>query len=229
MNTFPRLLKNKFILPILALVASLIILEYSNLDILIQDYFYNFDLNSWIIDKSEPVKRFIFYSGIKWALGALGLYFIFKIIQEYKKNKKILRPELIVVTSMIFIPLFISVLKANTNTYCPGETKRYGGKYIHVPVFSPYPSDFKPDRPGKCYPGGHSSGGFSLMSLGALSRDKKRKMLGVLTGLTLGWAMGLYQMMKGDHFFGHTVITMIIAWIMITGFEAIFNRAELNR
>lgn len=223
MNSYPRLLKNQFILPITILVLSFIVLEYSTIDEQIQDLFYNFELKSWVIDKSDPIKHLLFYSGIKWLLGAIGISLIIKIIRHYRATKKVFHGHLIVVVSMIVIPLFISILKANTNTYCPGETLRYGGKYLHRPVFTPYPNDFKPDRPGKCYPGGHSSGGFSLMSLGVLARDRKKRLMGIFTGVLLGWTMGLYQMMKGDHFFGHTLITMLIAWIIILGLEKLFT------
>ena len=28
----------------------------------------------------------------------------------------------------------------------------------------------------------------------------------------IGWIMGLYQMMRGEHFLSHTVVSMLLAW-----------------
>lgn len=39
-------------------------------------------------------------------------------------------------------------------------------------------------------------------------------MMALSWALGLGWTMGLYQMLKGAHFFSHTLATMILAWIL---------------
>jgi len=31
----------------------------------------------------------------------------------------------------------------------------------------------------------------------------------------IGWSMGTYKMLIGDHFLSHTTITMILAWLLI--------------
>ena len=33
--------------------------------------------------------------------------------------------------------------------------------------------------------------------------------------MLIGWSMGTYKMLIGDHFLSHTVITMILAWLLI--------------
>lgn len=33
--------------------------------------------------------------------------------------------------------------------------------------------------------------------------------------MVIGWSMGSYKMLIGDHFLSHTVITMILAWLLI--------------
>ncbi len=38
----------------------------------------------------------------------------------------------------------------------------------------------------------------------------------LITALIIGWSMGIYKMAIGDHFFlSHTLITMILAWLII--------------
>lgn len=33
--------------------------------------------------------------------------------------------------------------------------------------------------------------------------------------ISIGWALGLYKMFIGDHFLSHTLVTMLLAWLMI--------------
>ena len=33
--------------------------------------------------------------------------------------------------------------------------------------------------------------------------------------MTAGWVMGIYQMLKGAHFLSHTIVTMLIALIIV--------------
>ncbi len=53
---------------------------------------------------------------------------------------------------------------------------------------------------------------------------KKQKVAGLLSGISAGWIMGLYQMMKGAHFISHTVVKMISAWILILVIHAVVNK-----
>jgi membrane-associated PAP2 superfamily phosphatase len=39
--------------------------------------------------------------------------------------------------------------------------------------------------------------------------------LGLACGLAAGWSVGIYQMLKGAHYLSHTVVTMIVAWLLI--------------
>ncbi|MBD3841537.1 MAG: phosphatase PAP2 family protein [Campylobacterales bacterium] len=66
-----------------------------------------------------------------------------------------------------------------------------------------------------CWPAGHASGGFALLSLFFLFRSQKNKIKAITLALVLGWSMGIYKMMIGDHFLSHTIITMLLAWIIV--------------
>ena len=37
----------------------------------------------------------------------------------------------------------------------------------------------------------------------------------LIIGLVVGWSMGTYKMLLGDHFLSHIIITMMMAWIII--------------
>jgi membrane-associated PAP2 superfamily phosphatase len=67
----------------------------------------------------------------------------------------------------------------------------------------------------KCWPAGHASGGFALLSLIFLFHSRKNKIIAGSIAMVIGWSMGSYKMLIGDHFLSHTTITMILAWLLI--------------
>ena len=78
-----------------------------------------------------------------------------------------------------------------------------------------YPEDFIQKSKAKCWPAGHASGGFALMALFFFFKNPRNQFFGLIGAITLGWSMGTYKMLLGDHFLSHTIITMILAWIII--------------
>ncbi len=53
------------------------------------------------------------------------------------------------------------------------------------------------------------------MALYFMASRKRARMLGLAVGISAGWIMGLYQMLCGQHYLSHTIISMQIAWIII--------------
>ena len=209
---------NKHILITAILLISVIaIFQFTDLDIFIQSFFYNFDTKNWLIDKDEPILKFFFYDGIKnllilFAVNIL-IFLIFlrkkELIQEYKKGL------IIVLLSAIFVPIIIGSLKAISNTPCPCNILSFNGTYPDTKVFDSYPKDFIQTSKAKCWPAGHASGGFALMALFFLFKTPKNQKRALVVALVIAWSMGLYKMLLGDHFLSHTIITMIMAWLII--------------
>jgi membrane-associated PAP2 superfamily phosphatase len=190
----------------------------TDVDLSVQDMFYNFSTHKWILDWSLQPYKFVFYDGIKKFLIGIAVLFLLvliffyktKIVREYKKGMVIL------ILSAIFVPAIASGLKKETNMPCPKDEVHYGGIYPRTAVWQEYSQEFKlTHKRSKCWPAGHASGGFALLSLFFLFKKKRNKFIGLGIGLTTGWAMGLYKMIIGDHFLSHTVITMILAWLII--------------
>lgn len=209
---------NKHILITAILLISVIaIFQFTDLDIFIQSFFYNFDTKNWLIDKDEPILKFFFYDGIKnllilFAVNIL-IFLIFlrkkELIQEYKKGL------IIVLLSAIFVPVIIGSLKAISNTPCPCNIVNFNGTYPETKVFDSYPKGFIQTSKAKCWPAGHASGGFALMALFFLFKTPKNQKRALVVALVIAWSMGLYKMLLGDHFLSHTIITMIMAWLII--------------
>jgi len=191
--------------------------EISSLDLWIQDYLYDFGQKEWLIDQHSFWPRLIFYQLIKIPLvivgmGALGLFLQTFYRSRYKQNRWIF---LYLFLCMVTVPLTVSSLKYFSNTYCPWDISRYGGEKPYVKVLEAYPSTcVVPDGSARCFPAGHASGGFALLAIFFIIRGCRRKMLALGFAMGVGWTMGIYQMLKGAHYFSHTLATMILAWIL---------------
>ena len=191
--------------------------EWMGIDVAFQDYFYHFDTQQWLIDKDNPILRLIFYDGIKkvfilFVLSLLITLLFFrhtKTVQEYKQGL------LIVLLSCLIVPLVVSALKATTNIPCPKDINHYNGNYPYVTILTSYPKDFQQQGKIKCFPAGHASGGFALLSLFFLFKTKRNKRVALISVMILSWSIGTYKMLIGDHFLSHTVVTMLLAWLLI--------------
>ena len=213
------MLKNnkQIVITILLLVFVIALFQFTNLDIILQSFFYDFETKSWIIDKNEPILKFFFYDGFKLLIIIFGVAILFsliflkrnRLIQEYKKGL------IIVLLSGIFVPLIIGSLKAITNTPCPCNIVHFNGLYPENKVFDSYPKDFIQTSKVKCWPAGHASGGFALMALFFLFKTQKNQKRALIGALIIGWSIGTYKMLLGDHFISHTIITMILSWLII--------------
>jgi len=199
------------------LVISIIFFGISDIDYIVQDHFYNFTTHSWILDRNAQPYKFIFYDGIKKVLIFIAITFLIsliffrknKIIKEYKKGM------IIVVLSAIFIPVIVGGLKKSTNMPCPKNEIHYEGKMVKTVVWQRYAQPYKNMEHISCWPAGHASGGFALMSLFFLFKTKRNKYIALIGALTVGWSMGVYKMLIGDHFLSHTILTMILAWLIV--------------
>lgn len=158
---------------------------------------------------------------ILFALAILVALIVFHkktIVNTYKKGL------VIILLSAIFVPSIIGGLKAVTNTPCPKNIEHYGGNYLNITVFDSYPKDFKQKSNIRCWPAGHASGGFALLSIFFLFKRTSNRKKVFIFALMIGWSMGIYKMSIGDQFLSHTLITMFLAWIIILTIVQIIHK-----
>lgn len=199
------------------LVATLVLFDVTPTDLWVQHHFFSVAFHKWYWDGSEPLKRFFLYDGLKAFLiafaSALTLCLLFlkdrPLIHSYSRGIRI------VLISLILVPASVSELKATTNVACPRALTEFGGTLPYVPLFEHYPPQHQPHNRQRCFPAGHASGGFALMSLFFLLKSRRNQTLALSLATILGWAMGNYKMLIGDHFVSHTIISMLLAWILI--------------
>jgi membrane-associated PAP2 superfamily phosphatase len=117
--------------------------------------------------------------------------------------------------SLLTVPSIIGFLKDITNTPCPCNIVNFNGTYPETKVFDSYPKGFIQTSKAKCWPAGHASMGFSLMALFFLFKKPRNQKIALGIALVLAWMTGGYKMSIGDHFLSHTLISMILGWLII--------------
>lgn len=202
------------------LFTVLFLFEFIDLDLRLQDRFFDFRTHRWLIDGGAQLPRLLFYTGPKAVIILVGLSITVLALGPGRWRDRLRIPAgcrrdiWVVVATLATVPALAGLGKSATNGHCPSEIRRYGGDVPYVTLCSPYPVDDRPVRRGRCFPAGHASGGFALISLAGLARTRRGRAAGILVGLASGWAMGLYQILKGAHYLSHPLVTMIMAWIV---------------
>lgn len=215
-------------LALLLLAGSLVVFEFTGLDLALQDRFYDFTAQRWLVEAREPVGRLVFYDGPKAAIilfAAAVLVLALGPVSWRTKLRFARRDLWVALLTLVTVPVLAGIGKNTTNIFCPSEIRRYGGDVAYVKLCSPFPENDRPDRRGHCFPGGHASGGFALLGLMWLRRTRAWRLGGIALGLGVGWWMGGYQMLKGAHYLSHTVTTMLLAWIVLLAWRRIVRPA----
>ena len=213
----------------LTLVLVVVLFEFSSIDAVLQSLLYSGDSQVWMIDRNNLLYDLIFYSGIKKIFIVFILILLFSLIflRKFDWVRNNSKGMVIVVLSGFIVPLTVGALKDATNMPCPNQLVEYGGQYQHVGLFEKLNSEQQ--RPAtKCYPAGHASGGFSLLALLFLVAAGRSRKITLTLVMVLAWSTAAYKMLIGDHFLSHSVVTMVLAWLIILlivhGVDKIENR-----
>lgn len=199
---------------VLALVLALF--EGTSLDLRVQDRFYD-PVQGWSVDRDAPWQKLIFYDAPKVAVGVLGVLLLICIAIPPSRRKRLpfsRRDAAFVLVCVALTVATAGLLKKTSGVFNPYKIARYGGDQPYRTLFASIPHVAGRER-GHGFPAAHCSGAFALMSLYFVSRGRAARRLGLALGLSTGWAVGLYQMLKGAHYLSHTVVTMILAWMLI--------------
>ncbi|MGP5068139.1 MULTISPECIES: phosphatase PAP2 family protein [Psychrobacter] len=108
---------------------------------------------------------------------------------------------------LIVVPSTIALLKGITHVSCPNHLTLFGEDLPYLNLWQ----NIIAKTDAKCFPAAHASAGFSLCGLAFLPSLHKYRYRIVEVVTVLGWTMGLYKMMFGDHFFSHTLVSMLLS------------------
>lgn len=205
---------------VLLLLGLFFFFESTQVDLWLQDNFFNFTTSRWLIDRNDLTLKWIFYKGAKGVIIVTALSLLIlalgprKWLDYWNIPDPSRRRLLVVVLSVVLTPTIIGQIKHYTYVACPWDIQRYHGELPYLKVMEPYPPGTRPDVLIASFPAAHPSGGFALLALAGLAVTRRRQLLGVSIGLGMGAIMGLYQMAKGAHYLSHVVITILLCWIM---------------
>ena len=220
-------------------ILATLVFEHSQLDIRISELFYNH--GHWLLEKGAQPYALIFYDLPKALLILLAVYLIAVLIIKYRqplpdtasqhrrKFDKFLLPLPIreigyLLIIIAIVPTTIATLKSVTHVSCPNDLVIFGGELPYLNLWQ----NMVAATPAKCFPAAHASAGFSLYGLAFLPTLKKHRYQILKIVTLLGWTMGLYKMLFGDHFFSHTLVSMLLSLTIACALATLFFKDPIK-
>jgi membrane-associated PAP2 superfamily phosphatase len=201
-------------IPLIMACLLLVTFEYTPLDRIISNWFFDPSLPGFPL-RNDWFLEVVLHQWGKYVLVALGIGLLICFLLGFKFSwwRRKRRIFLFLLLGLIAGPVLVALLKATTNRHCPYDLKIYGGfaPYVHLLESPP------PEMPrGKCFPGGHASGGFAIMGFYLALYLHQRKLaywaLGI--GFTYGSVLGFGRLMQGAHFLSHNLWTAVVCWFV---------------
>lgn len=197
----------------LAMMAALLLFDPSGIDFALARLFYvpgqGFvgDHSYWLEDiLHDRAKQAVILLGVG-AMEAFALSLAPTRLREWR------RPLGYVVLALSLSTAVVTPLKSLTGMHCPWSLSEFGG----VETFTPLLAERTPTaNPGRCWPGGHASAGFSLLALYFALRDRKPRLArgALVLALGLGTLFSAGRMMQGAHFLSHNLWTLLLDWVI---------------
>ncbi|RJP88133.1 MAG: phosphatase PAP2 family protein [Desulfobacteraceae bacterium] len=208
---FGKLKKIHFIAPIL-IVATGIASEYSGLDLLLIQPFFDASTGKWPY-KSHWVASDVLHTGGKNFVVAIaaGIFLLFVLSFFVDRLKPFRKGAAYLLAASLAGPAIVSICKHTTHIYTPWDLAIFGGKHPYIRLFDAVPAGAKI---GKAFPAGHSSGGFAFFSLYflALAYKPSLRYVGLCFALSLGFIFGIAQQVRGAHFLSHDLFSLVVCW-----------------
>jgi membrane-associated PAP2 superfamily phosphatase len=213
MPTSARRALSAFLLLLLAVTVT----ELTPVDLSFQQLLYSQEHAQWLWQNDEPIKRFLLYDGIKRLLVAFGICLLVVAVagQRFAALEPYRRGARIVLLSLILVPATVSLLKATTHVACPRHLLQFGGDTPYLGIIRSFFDPGAQAAAHRCFPAGHASGGYALLALFFLFPTQRGRRAAVAFAVVTGSVMGGYKMLIGDHFLSHTVVTLLLAWLLI--------------
>ena len=225
-------------------IMAILVFEHSQLDVRISELFYN--NGHWLLEKGAQPYAFIFYDLPKALLILLAVYLIAVLIIKYRQSRlnatalnwnKLNRSKLdkfllplpmreigYLLIILAIVPATIATLKGVTHVSCPNDLAIFNGDLPYLNLWQ----NIVAATPARCFPAAHASAGFSLYGLAFLPTLRKHRYQIVISVTVLGWTMGLYKMLFGDHFFSHTLVSMLLSLTIACALAAPFFKQSIK-
>lgn len=197
----------------LVLMAALLIFDPSGVDFALARLFY--EPGQGFVGRSSFWLEDILHDKAKQVVILLGLLAIAGFLLSLLPTR--LRPWRRQLGYLVLVlglsTSLVTPLKALTGVHCPWSLSEFGGTEIFTPLLSERSPTAKP---GRCWPGGHASAGFSLIALFFVLRDRhpRAARVALVFALGLGTLFSLSRMLQGAHFLSHNLWTLLFDWLI---------------
>lgn len=196
-------------------ITASVISHQSGLDLWLAKHIYSFEggiagnfpwkNNFWLDDVIHEAGRRL----VKTMFFAVLALFLASFCSE---RLYVYRPTLFyLLLATLLSTSAVGSLKQLTAIPCPSAIKIFGGDGEWVDIWQ----IFSPELPaGRCYPAGHSSGGYAWLAIAFTVPYASRSFYWALVpGITLGATFGFAQQFRGAHFFSHDLATIAVCWL----------------
>lgn len=205
-------------------VIVLGLFESTNLDRRIQDLFYD-PVAGRFPHRIRWLFETVFHDFGRLTVIALGVGLFAAFLLSYRRASLVpwRRALLYGVLCLAICPIAVAQIKQHTVIHCPRKLEIYGGREPYVRLFDAVPPGVEP---GHCWPGGHSSGGFAMMSLYFVFRRAKPRLAKVLlaAGFGYGFLLGFSRVVMGSHFVSHNLWAALLCWTISLGLYLVMRR-----
>lgn len=213
---------------------NIIVGQFTNIDLIIEDYYYDAVAHQFPWKNTWFAKDFM-HGYLKYVITDIGrlllLVVILDFIFSWRKPWRIIKPWLrlrlrFVAIASVIIAALVPLLKSFSVLHCPWDVARYGGYAPFLRLLDTVPSSM---QAGHCFPAGHANVGLWLAALCVfwLPHKPKTAFAVFIAGLSIGFALGWVQQMRGAHFLFHTLwstwLTCLVIVVML-GFTQSLNK-----
>lgn len=202
------------VVPTAVFVPLALLFESSSLDLWLATALYEWEGNAWSL-RDNWLTYAIMHDGGNALIYAFSMLVLFLAIGSrwitalypWKKSFFYL------FTCMAVIPTVIVLLKHFSGVPCPWVLQDFGASRMYQHNLA-YP--LGSGLGGHCFPSGHASAGFALLSLyfAAYPQAHKKPWLFLLPGMVLGTSFGLAQQLRGAHFLSHDLWSAFLCWML---------------
>ena len=219
--------------PLICLMASALFLIFlypkTGLDQQLIAPYFNAANHQFALKHSWFLESFM-HSDLKYGLIILAISTLLaSLIGQIYSPLKLYQVRLLwVFIVMLISTTAISILKSYSMHGCPHSLVAYGGDLPYLQLFDALPNGV---AMGKCFPGGHASGGFALMAFYFAFSDVQPKFarMMLVVSLCLGFVMGWTQMMRGEHFLSHNLWSAWLVWATCLACQLFLLISTINR
>jgi membrane-associated PAP2 superfamily phosphatase len=203
--------------PFILMGALWLLLEVGGLDRAIAQALFYSDATGWLgTGANDWWAHRLLHTGGSWFVRGVAVAALITYLASFRVAALAgwRREALFVFAGMAVVTACVGLLKQVTNVDCPWDLADFGGTRPYVALFASRP-DTLPHA--ACFPGAHSSSGFSLLAIYFALRDREPRFarIALVAGIAIGVVFAFGQQARGAHFLSHDLTSAAIAWTVL--------------